>query len=136
HYSLFLSPLFFFLMLRHPPSSTLFPYTTLFRSPAIEPVAARAAAERVIAGAAEQRVVAVAAVEHVVARIAGQRVVERIAAAPDRSEEHTSELQSPCNLVCRLLLEKKKKKININIIIIKKKFIIYLSLLFLISVLL
>src|SRR6266566_7217928 len=74
---LFLSS-FFFLMIRRPPRSTLFPYTTLFRSPT------------------------------------GSR---RWNATPSwtwrtprsRSEEHTSELQSPCNLVCRLLLEKKKK---------------------------
>src|SRR5256885_12420184 len=67
-------------MIRRPPRSTLFPYTTLFRSehlgvPALHPPR-----------------------EHVVPR-----------QVQDRSEEHTSELQSPCNLVCRLLLEKKKK---------------------------
>src|SRR5256885_9516176 len=75
--------LFFFLMIRRPPRSTLFPYTTLFRScgtrsgsrswparPPPPPIAGRG--------------------------------------RPGRSEEHTSELQSPCNLVCRLLLEKKK----------------------------
>src|SRR5256885_10619740 len=69
-------------MIRRPPRSTLFPYTTLFRSPADRPRAegARAAARR----------------RHQPVRA-------------DRSEEHTSELQSPCNLVCRLLLEKKKK---------------------------
>src|SRR2546426_2236628 len=76
---------FFFLMIRRPPRSTLFPYTTLFRS----------------------------------RRIRGR--LETLQHPPDellelarhllpclRSEEHTSELQSPCNLVCRLLLEKKK----------------------------
>src|SRR5256885_7239629 len=84
-------------MIRRPPRSTLFPYTTLFRSPqfatthlprprfndlrsmSFPPFRSRALA--VVAGA-----------------------------APVRSEEHTSELQSPCNLVCRLLLEKKNKK--------------------------
>src|SRR2546426_11351336 len=74
---------FFFLMIRRPPRSTLFPYTTLFRS---------------------------------LAETGGPRQIgtkdEGIGEETDqafRSEEHTSELQSPCNLVCRLLLEKKKK---------------------------
>src|SRR6478735_11872990 len=71
---------FFFLMIRRPPRSTLFPYTTLFRSPRSRlaawppsPASCRACCD-------------------------------------GRSEEHTSELQSPCNLVCRLLLEKKNNK--------------------------
>src|ERR1022692_4025623 len=68
---------FFFLMIRRPPRSTLFPYTTLFRSKEHPGDTARKD------GAAHYC---------------------------SRSEEHTSELQSPCNLVCRLLLEKKKKK--------------------------
>src|SRR5256885_12641350 len=69
-------------MIRRPPRSTLFPYTTLFRSH--------------WGGLAQQ------AQLHVV-----RHGLEH--AAQGRSEEHTSELQSPCNLVCRLLLEKKKK---------------------------
>src|SRR5256885_7813177 len=72
-------------MIRRPPRSTLFPYTTLFRS--------RHAAHRV--GATVTATPTLVAVE--------------IADDGPRSEEHTSELQSPCNLVCRLLLEKKKK---------------------------
>src|ERR1022692_430921 len=68
---------FFFLMIRRPPRSTLFPYTTLFRSSWIR-------TDR-----------------------AGRRGHNR-GRCSRRSEEHTSELQSPCNLVCRLLLEKKK----------------------------
>src|SRR5256885_13650523 len=79
---------FFFLMIRRPPRSTLFPYTTLFRSDGQG--AARA-----------QR---------------GCRL-RKLRMRCVRSEEHTSELQSPCNLVCRLLLEKKKKKKNINKIV-------------------
>src|SRR2546426_12633375 len=71
---------FFFLMIRRPPRSTLFPYTTLFRSPGSPPDCATTAA----------------------AFFSPQ--------AASRSEEHTSELQSPCNLVCRLLLEKKKNQ--------------------------
>src|SRR5256885_9868017 len=79
-------------MIRRPPRSTLFPYTTLFRSPDERqvrlPKVARPPAER----EGVQR-------DH-------DRAVARGLGA--RSEEHTSELQSPCNLVCRLLLEKKK----------------------------
>src|SRR2546426_2643314 len=78
-------------MIRRPPRSTLFPYTTLFRSQVEDRGRRVARAEEV----GMQRV-DVAAV-HGAAR-GDQR----------RSEEHTSELQSPCNLVCRLLLEKKK----------------------------
>src|SRR2546430_13727036 len=80
--------LFFFLMIRRPPRSTLFPYTTLFRSKMLADIAER-----------------------------GKRYDEAVewlsrllSADPmNRSEEHTSELQSQSNLVCRLLLEKKKK---------------------------
>src|SRR2546426_9290403 len=84
-------------MIRRPPRSTLFPYTTLFRSrrPARRP--ARGCAPP--AGARAR------------ARSAGRRVAhDEVGAEIARSEEHTSELQSPCNLVCRLLLEKKKKQ--------------------------
>src|SRR5256885_11877603 len=70
-------------MIRRPPRSTLFPYTTLFRS--------RASATRCCCPPDSS---------------AGRRAISP--ASPSRSEEHTSELQSPCNLVCRLLLEKKK----------------------------
>src|SRR5256885_6932985 len=70
-------------MIRRPPRSTLFPYTTLFRS-----------AASAISPAAAIRLTA---------------CVIFLACGLGRSEEHTSELQSPCNLVCRLLLEKKKK---------------------------
>src|SRR2546426_5292978 len=84
-------------MIRRPPRSTLFPYTTLFRSPgASHPDAGPGAppVRRERDGPA-------------VALPTGDP-----APSPERSEEHTSELQSPCNLVCRLLLEKKKKKKN------------------------
>src|SRR5256885_8114324 len=83
---------FFFLMIRRPPRSTLFPYTTLFRSRRQSPVGAK-----------------IAQIQRC-ARNDGNRHALGIAADRDheRSEEHTSELQSPCNLVCRLLLEKKK----------------------------
>src|SRR5437588_9737236 len=78
------SCLFFFLMIRRPPRSTLFPYTTLFRSAVLlEPY---------------QRTIPPA-----------PGFLEGLRAATRRSEEHTSELQSHSDLVCRLLLEKKKK---------------------------
>src|SRR2546426_5762318 len=88
-------------MIRRPPRSTLFPYTTLFRSqPSRGRNVARAQpADRRSAG--ERR--------HHPAVLPGVPGHAEAADGP-RSEEHTSELQSPCNLVCRLLLEKKKKK--------------------------
>src|SRR5256885_10889793 len=78
-------------MIRRPPRSTLFPYTTLFRSHLAEGgvgLFARRIERRSDSDRAELRVV--------------------------RSEEHTSELQSPCNLVCRLLLEKKKERVGLK----------------------
>src|SRR2546427_12992993 len=104
-----LSSFFFFLMIRRPPRSTLFPYTTLFRSAegGAEPLSRRAGACRIIV---DMRVIAT--VRDRVGGVAHRRsscgwgpchwMIER------RSEEHTSELQSQSNLVCRLLLEKKK----------------------------
>src|SRR6185369_17796374 len=84
---------FFFLMMRRPPRSTLFPYTTLFRSPFPW--------------------------GELVGRWSRERPRRRHSlwgwAEPERSEEHTSELQSHLNLVCRLLLEKKKKMHNLVI---------------------
>src|SRR2546422_5385171 len=92
---------FFFLMIRRPPRSTLFPYTTLFRSQAGTGEIARAAHGVLDARRAR---VAVGALERLprAARSATAGLV------PPRSEEHTSELQSRLHLVCRLLLEKKK----------------------------
>src|SRR5256885_351800 len=80
-------PSFFFLMIRRPPRSTLFPYTTLFRS------------NRMRRGLAREDLFIVGCDVVMTDSLAYADVV--------RSEEHTSELQSPCNLVCRLLLEKK-----------------------------
>src|SRR5256885_10876225 len=96
-------------MIRRPPRSTLFPYTTLFRSLAAK-LDVRGEAERRRERPLESRTER----EDVAARhLHGVRVGRRKPARPQaihvvRSEEHTSELQSPCNLVCRLLLEKKK----------------------------
>src|SRR2546430_10411126 len=78
---------FFFLMIRRPPRSTLFPYTTLFRSQLLYLPQGPRPARRPFHDS-------------------------RRSPRPRRSEEHTSELQSQSNLVCRLLLEKKKKKIK------------------------
>src|SRR5256885_9782579 len=79
-------------MIRRPPRSTLFPYTTLFRSRAVDVQLDLAFFRRLCAG------------RHVRKHFDEQELVVDV---PPRSEEHTSELQSPCNLVCRLLLEKK-----------------------------
>src|SRR5256885_5731628 len=85
-------------MIRRPPRSTLFPYTTLFRSPCGSWVSFNQCCGPVHAGTTP-------------AATAEALMRSRYSAfaVGDRSEEHTSELQSPCNLVCRLLLEKKKK---------------------------
>src|SRR5256885_6084248 len=81
-------------MIRRPPRSTLFPYTTLFRSVVLPQIrAGRLVPLALITRAASKMVPGVPGME--------------------RSEEHTSELQSPCNLVCRLLLEKKKIKVRL-----------------------
>src|SRR2546426_3288306 len=93
-------------MIRRPPRSTLFPYTTLFRSrgararaPDRQRPRARGRAPSAPGGVRPAR---------------GRPVRVLTCALPIRSEEHTSELQSPCNLVCRLLLEKKKKKQSVR----------------------
>src|SRR5204863_9893448 len=93
---------FFFLMIRHPPSSTLFPYTTLFRSCPSIPRHRRRMPGHPPKGAARPGR----------PRRAGCRPPDHgpRQPLPIRSEEHTSELQSRRDLVCRLLLEKKKKK--------------------------
>src|SRR5256886_8791947 len=100
-------------MIRRPPRSTLFPYTTLFRSnrrigkdwrfrkrPSVAPTCQRIATKQLRA----------------LRRPGDTRACGRIVStlAPKRSEEHTSELQSQSNLVCRLLLEKKKKKTTLT----------------------
>src|SRR2546429_6549347 len=94
-------------MIRRPPRSTLFPYTTLFRSPSLGALAEERPARRTVEGAGDQ----------------GPAVQERSTdetqcpagrpgGHPGRSEEHTSELQSRLHLVCRLLLEKKKIQLH------------------------
>src|SRR5258708_9922843 len=96
--------LFFFLMIRRPPRSTLFPYTTLFRS---RVSASRGLRSRVAAQRSFARFRCDASDTPVIRMISGDGARNH---SDDRSEEHTSELQSPDHLVCRLLLEKKKKE--------------------------
>src|SRR5256885_8099266 len=93
-------------MIRRPPRSTLFPYTTLFRS-----LAQQTTTISILINSGYQ----------IVDRGQNHRVFQKTSTINSngvtilrRSEEHTSELQSPCNLVCRLLLEKKKKKNKIT----------------------
>src|SRR5438874_5834619 len=88
-------------MIRRPPRSTLFPYTTLFRSADFDLRLGR----RILRGVLDQ-------------------VVQRFTNL-DRSEEHTSELQSRRDLVCRLLLEKKKKKKPLQLILVTHSYTIY-----------
>src|SRR2546426_7270277 len=95
YYAIIPLPIFFFLMIRRPPRSTLFPYTTLFRSTEGIP-----AVKQLLCGLKDS---------------AEREPVFTWLLRADRSEEHTSELQSPCNLVCRLLLEKKKKYHSSNL---------------------
>src|SRR5947208_8803900 len=83
-------------MIRRPPRSTLFPYTTLFRSSARSPSLFRASLDATQARAASAR----------------SALASSASPRSSRSEEHTSELQSPDHLVCRLLLEKKKSHGN------------------------
>src|SRR2546426_7645242 len=99
-------------MIRRPPRSTLFPYTTLFRSFLHGLPQPRQKEECDTAcGARSLWVLAAPALRTKPAKrqlLSGHLRANRV--SPYRSEEHTSELQSPCNLVCRLLLEKKKLK--------------------------
>src|SRR2546426_7189757 len=95
-------------MIRRPPRSTLFPYTTLFRS--VLGLLERHGKALLRAGMIE----AVREGARFLAARGGRPPRAARNRAPSRSEEHTSELQSPCNLVCRLLLEKKKKKTHVN----------------------
>src|SRR5256885_5979656 len=95
---------FFFLMIRRPPRSTLFPYTTLFRSDL----------RKIVATAPDSALYGDYYLDDALAESAAEESQLYFAELirgdlpARRSEEHTSELQSPCNLVCRLLLEKKK----------------------------
>src|SRR2546426_7580973 len=92
-------------MIRRPPRSTLFPYTTLFRS---------------LAAVHRDQIKVAAGVQRPCGWLAALALLEDEELHLARSEEHTSELQSPCNLVCRLLLEKKKKQHHQDLELIHK----------------
>src|SRR2546427_9203011 len=99
-------------MIRRPPRSTLFPYTTLFRSPHATMWLNRFKGYTLLLGTLEPLQIDVARLEAHFRTPAIQRDLDlqRLERRRSRSEEHTSELQSQSNLVCRLLLEKKKKE--------------------------
>src|SRR5256885_13219272 len=94
-------------MIRRPPRSTLFPYTTLFRSPST-------CCSGGLPWSGTQPGVPFASTERTSTSPSASRLKMRYGT---RSEEHTSELQSPCNLVCRLLLEKKKHTLEPRLLI-------------------
>src|SRR5256885_8106873 len=96
-------------MIRRPPRSTLFPYTTLFRSPLGVAGATREFFDHVARQSRRRPAPTVRQQVHEQPFADGHGIHRHLAGEGNaRSEEHTSELQSPCNLVCRLLLEKKK----------------------------
>src|SRR2546430_11378001 len=99
-------------MIRRPPRSTLFPYTTLFRSLPHE-----IQFERAPPLVEEQRILARALRHDALGKARHEHDAKTASARLMRSEEHTSELQSQSNLVCRLLLEKKKYNKKTNIIL-------------------
>src|SRR5256885_7613093 len=95
-------------MIRRPPRSTLFPYTTLFRSRAVSGVSGTVAGSRcLVCRHCSVHGARVTQGQHPKGRPEARAAGRSLSSNGTRSEEHTSELQSPCNLVCRLLLEKK-----------------------------
>src|SRR5260221_3437589 len=97
-------------MIRRPPRSTLFPYTTLFRSGK----GAQPAAPAATAVTQDDRQELDRFNEQIAAELGESQSASAGAESPERSEEHTSELQSHSDLVCRLLLEKKKSSTSKN----------------------
>src|SRR5437763_10022942 len=95
--------LFFILLLPHPPISTLFPYTTLFRS-------------RGLRSPSGDHMRCCRRLSSFLGSLGGLSVVPAVFAVVMRSEEHTSELQSPMYLVCRLVLEKKKQAVLLTVL--------------------
>src|SRR2546430_13671872 len=95
-------------MIRRPPRSTLFPYTTLFRSLPLAQIAKLSPEASSALARLDLGFVAGASARHPLSIAPGRTWVALVLFASYRSEEHTSELQSQSNLVCRLLLEKKK----------------------------
>src|SRR5258708_24814674 len=92
-------------MIRRPPRSTLFPYTTLFRSRRID-----LATDLIDLTVDVKQALVEQPAPHASCRIDSEAPIRQLACGAGRSEEHTSELQSPDHLVCRLLLEKKKQQ--------------------------
>src|SRR5205085_4454009 len=105
YYQLSPNSIFFSLLIRRPPSSTLFPYTTLFRSDSNALLTIR----RIKPQDKVEKIKNPTGLIRILRHMPGITGVKS-ESNPLRSEEHTSELQSQSNLVCRLLLEKKKKK--------------------------
>src|SRR2546422_1100318 len=101
--------IFFFLMIRRPPRSTLFPYTTLFRSIGATLVKRHSSCFIVGKPSSVKRAIAPSRISWSHGGAAPAPLPANALNAATRSEEHTSELQSRLHLVCRLLLEKKKK---------------------------
>src|SRR2546428_8340310 len=97
--------MFFFLMIRRPPRSTLFPYTTLFRS-----IAASRMCQGVTKSGSPTPSEITSGIDWTMSK--NSRMPDVISLGVGRSEEHTSELQSRSDLVCRLLLEKKKQSVR------------------------
>src|SRR5256885_3162272 len=95
-------------MIRRPPRSTLFPYTTLFRSPGSTRPSSTSGSDAVTRIESSSGIKAIGKPTQTVSPDCSLRPSQR-------SEEHTSELQSPCNLVCRLLLEKKKNYHDVDL---------------------
>src|SRR5205085_11546309 len=106
---LFITLSFFLLMLRRPPRSTLFPYTTLFRSHCVQ-LPPQSTSDSTPFSTLSLQVAFWQTPPLHTCVTQSDALTQRFPSAQARSEEHTSELQSQSNLVCRLLLEKKKKK--------------------------
>src|SRR2546421_2957302 len=101
-------------MIRRPPRSTLFPYTTLFRSPFVAVAANIESLHRMTREERDLRGLIVPGSDHLTAYNVFAEAVNKHGRLGERSEEHTSELQSRSDLVCRLLPGKKKKKTDIT----------------------
>src|SRR5256885_11736604 len=99
-------------MIRRPPRSTLFPYTTLFRSAQAGGIHHHEHGLQALVRLAHQGADGAVDIDLCRGIAMDAHLVLQRAAEDGRSEEHTSELQSPCNLVCRLLLEKKKRNMS------------------------
>src|SRR5258708_20544175 len=105
---------FFFLMIRRPPRSTLFPYTTLFRSMSLIGTLIVGLVVGLLARALKPGDDSLGWIMTILLGVAGSFLASYVGVAMGRSDEHTSELQSPDHLVCRLLLDKTKARNDTN----------------------